>query len=64
LEFKTFKTAYRQEFDKKVNELLNEDWTMIGTPKALQESYKEDSRVYNQIVFICFMQREEKDYIS
>ena len=59
VEFKTIKNDYRQEFDKIVNEHLKNGWTMIGKPKALQESYKESERVYKQIVFVAFLKKDD-----
>ena len=57
--FKTIKENYRQLFDDKVNEALKEGFMMLGEPKALLESYKEDDKVYKQIVFVAFMEKKE-----
>jgi len=57
--FVTVKDPFRQAFDRKVNELLNKGYEMIDTPKALQESYKDDGKAYKQITFICFMKKKE-----
>jgi len=57
MEFKTIKETYRELFDNKVNELLKQGYTILGEPKALQESYKESDRVYKQVTFICFLQK-------